>query len=68
MSGYAVVRVADSEEDVEAFGPFSNRVTADRFREEYEEWVCPGYSYLTVELYGVREGRRMIRDEKGDES
>lgn len=61
---FAVVRVADSEDDVEAFGPFANRATADRFRDDYEEWVCPGYVYLTVELYGVHDGRRMIRAEK----
>jgi hypothetical protein len=64
VARYAVVRVADSDDDAEAFGPFTTVQNAERFRQDYQEHVSPGYEYVVVELYPVRDGQRQIREER----
>lgn len=64
---YAVVRCADSDDTAQAYGPFVSLESAQRFRDDYQEWVDPGNEYVVVELYPILGGRREIKDEKDRE-
>ena len=53
----------DSDEDAEAYGPFSTRVAAEKFADDFnEEGVRPAYYMMVVPLWSVREGQRSIRE------
>lgn len=60
---FAVVRAADNEDEAEAFGPFISRERAEKFADDFGEWVNPGFMYYVVELWAVRDAERQIREE-----
>jgi hypothetical protein len=60
---WVAVTVAGGPEDIEAYGPFSSKDSAEKFVADYEDaGVRPAYPLEIVELYGVRAGRKDIND------